>query len=247
VQYGYRALQSGTITAEQFVDLNDEVGGLSIDWERRAQRSVADAPALTAAYRGGLITNGRELARVPIIDIRGQDNAEIHSDFHTYVARARLDRDAGGHVNQVVFQGTRPLVGDPDAFEKAFDLVDEWLDRIDRDRRPGSLAAKVRRDRPQAATDSCWVEGRQITDRSTCRALFPYYGDARIAAGGPQTDDVLKCRLKPLERSDYSVVFTPDQWQRLERAFPSGVCDYARPGAGQEPPRVWPTFTAPGT
>ena len=245
MQYGYRALQSGTITPEQFVDLNEKVGGLSIDWERQPQRSVADGPALTAAYRGGLITNGRELAKVPIIDIRGQDNVEIHADFHTYVARARLDRDAGGHAGQVVFEGTRPLVGDPKAFNRAFDLVDEWLARMQRDHRPGTPAARVARNRPAAATDSCWVEGRQITDQSTCRALFPYFADARIAAGGPATDDVVKCSLKPLDRGDYDAVFTDAQWKRLQDAFPGGVCDYGRPGAGQTAPLAWPTF-APG-
>ena len=57
VQYGLRALQSGTITAEQFVDLNEK--------RRRARHRLGarrpsarspTAPALDAAYRGGLIT-----------------------------------------------------------------------------------------------------------------------------------------------------------------------------------------------
>jgi hypothetical protein len=118
---------------------------------------------------------------------------------------------------------------------------------MERDRAPGAQAARVVRDRPAAATDSCWVEGRQITDQSTCRALFPYYGDARIAAGGPQTDDVVKCELEPLDRADYGAVFTDAQWERLKNTVPSGVCDYARPGVGQEPPLTWPSFaSAPG-
>ena len=242
VQYGLRALGDGRITAEQFVDLNEKVGGLDIDWNRRPARSVADRAALTAAYRGGLVTNGRELAKVPILDVRGQDNYEIHADFHTAATRARLDRDNGHHENQVAWNGARPQVGDPESIDAAFTLVDEWLERIEADRGPGSLARKVRRNRPERAVDTCWIEGRPVTDRQTCRAAFPHYADPRIAAGGPLADDVLKCRLRPLERDDYAVAFSDAQWSRLRAAFPAGVCDYDRPGVGQRPPVRWPTF-----
>ena len=186
VQYGLHALQSGSITPEQFVDLNEHVGGLSIDWAFQPDRSVADpagadAPPTAAA----LISHGRDLARVPIVDIRGQDNVEIHADFHSYAMRARLDRANGGHGNQVIWEGARPLVGDPAAYTGAFTLIDRWLGRIKADQQP---AARSRRrciaDRPRDAVDTCWVEGRKITDTSTCRAAFPYFGDPRIAAGG---------------------------------------------------------------
>ncbi len=242
VQYGLRALQSGLISPAQFVDLNEKVGGLTIDWDRRGQRSVADPGALRAAYRGGLITHGRELARIPVVDVRGTDNVEIHSDFHSHVARARLDRDAGGHPGHVMFNGLRLLVGDPTSVHVAFDVVDEWLTRLERDRGGGTRTEQLRRTRPARAVDSCWIEGRQITDAPTCRALFPYFADARIAAGGPQTDDVLKCALKPLRSDAYAVAFSDAQWARLQRTFPDGVCDHDRPGIGQRAPLRWPTF-----
>ena len=44
----------------------------------------------------------------------------------------------------------------------------------------------------------------------------------------------MKCRLKPLDRADYDVVFTDDQWARLRNAFPDGVCDWNLPGVGQQ-------------
>jgi hypothetical protein len=242
VQYGLDALRSGKITAEQFVDLNAKVGGIDIDWGYQSQRSVADPGALDAAYRGGLISQGRQLAKVPIVDIRGQDNFEIHADFHTYAMRARLERDNGGHQNQVVFTGTRPLVGDPTAFNRAFDLVDRWLGRIEADHAPRSLTRKVRLDRPADAVDTCWIEGRPITDQATCRAAFPYFGDPRIAAGGPLADDVVKCRLRPLQRADYGGVLSDDQWARLRVAFPDGVCDYTRPGVGQRAAQPWMSY-----
>jgi hypothetical protein len=242
VQYGLGALQSGKINAEQFVDLNEKVGGLDIDWNFQPKRSVADRAALDVAYRAGLSNDGGQMDRVPTIDIRGQDNYEIHADFHSYVMRARLDEANGNHDSQVIFTGARPQVGDPTSFDEAFTLVDEWLSRIEADHSHRTLAEKVRRDRPAAAVDTCWFEGHPVTDHSTCRALFPYFGDPRIAAGGPLSDDVLKCALEPLERADYPVAFTDDQWARLRAAFPAGVCDYRRPGVGQQPTIPWLSF-----
>ncbi len=42
--------------------------------------------------------------------------------------------------------------------------------------------------------------------------------------------------------------FTDAEWQRLEAAFPQGVCDWSKPGVGQEQtPLRWATFaTGPG-
>jgi uncharacterized tannase-like protein DUF6351 len=241
VQYGLQALQSGTITAEQFVDLNEKVGGLDVDWAYSAMRSVADRPALEAAYRGGLVSEGPALARVPIVDLRGTDNVEIHSSFHTYVMRARLDRTAGGHDNQVIWTGARPLLSDPTSFNRAFLMLDDWLARIEADDRPGTRAEKVRRDKPAEAVDTCWIEGRAVTDQAACDAAFPHFADPRIAAG-PQTDDVLKCELKPLARRDFPVTFTADQWARLQRAFPGGVCDYAQRPVGHHQVDPWMSY-----
>lgn len=242
IQYGLRALESGSITPEQFVDLNEKVGGLDIDWRPQPARSVADTPALDVAYRSGLVNEGRGLATVPVVDVRGHDNYEIHADFHSYEMRARLDRANGHHDNQVIFTTARPQVPDPGAFTAAFALVDEWLARIEADDADLALAEKVRRNRPSAAVDTCWFEGRPVTDQAVCRALFPYFGDPRIAAGGPLSDDVLKCRRTPLERSDYRVKFTDAQWQRLQIAFPDGVCDYRQPAIGSRPAQPWMSY-----
>lgn len=242
IQYGLRALEAGTITPEQFVDLNEKVGGLDIDWHHQPPRSFADPEALEVAYRAGLVNQGRELARVPILDVRGHDNYEIHADFHSYSMRDRLERANGHHDNQVIFTTARPQAPGPGAFNAAFDLVDEWLARIEADRRDLPLAEKVRRNRPAAAVDTCWIEGRRVTDQATCRAAFPYFGDPRIAAGGPLSDDLLKCRLKPLDRGDYPVDFTDAQWRLLLKAFPGGVCDYRNRGVGQRRSVPWLTF-----
>jgi uncharacterized tannase-like protein DUF6351 len=41
--------------------------------------------------------------------------------------------------------------------------------------------------------------------------------------------------LKPLNSADYApVVFTTAQLARLNAAFPGGVCDWSKPGVGQQ-------------
>ena len=68
-----------------------------------------------------------------------------------------------------------------------------------------------------------------------CKTLFPFAGDARLAAGAPATDDVFKCALKPVDAKDYKQAPTAEQLAHLRRIFPDGVCDYTKPGVGQEP------------
>src|SRR5207237_4436480 len=64
IQYGLKALVSGAITAEEFVTLNERIGGSDADSNRTAAtvltgaapRSVADLPALAIAYRAGIVS-----------------------------------------------------------------------------------------------------------------------------------------------------------------------------------------------
>jgi Tannase-like family of unknown function (DUF6351) len=254
VQYGLEALNRGVITAEQFVALNQRVGGLDIDNNFQAERMVADPGSVRIAYRTGQVTNGRELANVPIIDLRGSHNVnDIHSDYHSYVMRARLEAANGNHDNQIIwtwaggpglFQNITP---GPDVAAKSFLLMDRWLSSIEADGSRAPLSVKVRRDKPADAVDACFTgpygASTEVTDKATCAALFPYYGDPRLGAGGPLADEVMKCRLKPLDPADYDVTFTADQWARLQQAFPDGACDWTRPGVDEQPSLSWMTFT----
>ena len=56
------------------------------------------------------------------------------------------------------------------------------------------------------------------------------------------TDDVIQCQLKPLSRADYAVTFTDSEWAQVRQAFPTGVCNYGKPGVGQQPSLPWMTF-----
>jgi hypothetical protein len=73
--------------------------------------------------------------------------------------------------------------------------------------------------------------------------VVPVYGTPRTVAGEPITTDQNKCRLEPLVRSAYPVTFTDAQWATLQKAFPTGVCDYAKPGVDQQPVVPWLTYS----
>jgi hypothetical protein len=80
-----------------------------------------------------------------------------------------------------------------------------------------------------------------------CNAFFPYAGDARLIAGAPATDDVLKCVLKPVDPKDYTVAPSAEQLAQLRKVFPDGVCDYSKPGVGQTTKvATWAVFKGNG-
>ena len=261
VQYGLQALQKGLITPAEFADLNAKIGGLTIDHQNQPQRSVVDPHTAAIAYRAGQVTDARQLATVPIIDLRAySETGEIHTSFYSYKMRARLDQDNGGHGNQLIwtFPATEPIIGvtpPQDIVVKSFLLMDRWLSNIEADHGRRALAQKVLADKPSDAVDACFVDPAaaefglpstgqpiEITDTSKCATLYPHYGDTRTAAGAPQTDEIIQCQLEPLRRSDYKVTFTDAEWTQLRQAFPNGVCDYSKPGVGQQKSTPWMTF-----
>ena len=86
------------------------------------------------------------------------------------------------------------------------------------------------------SVDACYTQvDAKVTDMAVCDKMFPTAGDARLVAGAPRTDDILKCQLKPVSAADYKMALSADQMAKLKAAFPEGVCDYAKPGVGQVP------------
>jgi hypothetical protein len=256
VQYGLAAFNSGKIDAEQFVELNERVGGYDEDGNFVRHRTQTDADTVRIAHEQGLIlTGGGGLSQIPIIDQRSytDDLADVHDRLRSFVTRARLIASNGNADNQVILVGPRPEILPleapklfPGELERVFaeterNLVqdmDLWLDNIAADAAAGTQAQRVVRNKPAGLTDGCsTIDGERIAERATyegsgiCNQLYPPHGDPRIAAGGPVTDDILKCALKPARLSDYSQPLTSEQLTRLRAAFPSGVCDYS--GAGQ--------------
>ena len=244
VQYGLAAFQSGKISAEQFVELNERVGGYDADAGIVANRTVADPEALRIAYRTGRVDSGAgSLGSIPIIDNRvySDTKADIHDRVRSFEMRARLIQTNGRADNQVMFVNARvnPVL-----------LMDEWLTNIGKDQSQDGGASKVARNKPQGVEDACWTaDGQRIAEpasydgRGRCNEMYPAHADPRIVAGAPLTNDVLKCVLKPVDAADYLQPLTEGQLARLKAVFPGGVCDYRRPGVGQElKAQPWLTF-----
>jgi len=262
VPYGMEGLAAGTLTPAQFVSINAGVGGVSIDGQVVDHRTGVDRATLATAYRTGQVTDARQLAKVPIIDLRaGSNEAEIHTPVHSQVLRARLDAQAGSHANDVLwtFAPSAPIVGvtpPREVADSALDTMDAWLTTIERKGGFGS-PARVAASKPAKAVDTCYVGVPStaypappvpvptqvaITDPARCAQLYPTYSAPRFEAGAPLTNLVVSCTLKPLARQDFPGAFTNAQWSALQATFPSGVCDYSRPGVGQQRSVPWQTY-----
>jgi hypothetical protein len=243
VEYGRKALMDGTITPAQFADLNAKAGGGDIDVTLGPERSEADRPALERVYRSGAVNQGTHLDQVAIIDLRGPDPGAFHDVYRTYVMRARLIREHGHAKNQILWRGQVPLIGDPSYANDAIFAVDRWLAAVEKDKRDVPLAKKIVDDKPADVVDRCTNGSGTELPAEACDASVQSYASPRIAAGMPLTDDTIKCSLQPLRRENYgSVTFTDAQWAELVKAFPQGVCDYAKPGPDRVPTVPWLTY-----
>lgn len=248
VQYGLNALNAGQISITQFLDLNKRIGGLDRDLKWTSQRTVADMDAVTRAYQSGrIVWGGGGLASMPIIDRRNyEDNVvrgSIHNKIHSFSLRERL-RAANGHAdNHVILTFLRGDVG-----IDTLSAMDRWLSAIKADEFGVTLSDKVIRHRPSDLVDGCWIKGKFVAETQTahapgaCNREYPAGTTPRMVAGGPIADDIVKCALKPLLRTDYKVSFTPSEWGALQSIFPSGVCDWSRPGVNQVPSLPWRSF-----
>jgi hypothetical protein len=156
--------------------------------------------------------------------------------------RARLLRDFGTAANQVLWRGQAPIIGDPAFADQAVFAMDRWLARVDADHRAIGLPQKIIEDKPGTVAERCTNGQGTEVPSEVCDQTVAAYGTPRYAADEPLTDDVLKCQLKPLRRDDYPVAFTDAQWQRLQQAFPTGVCDYSRQGVDQHGATPWLTY-----
>ena len=243
VQYGLNAFNGGKISFDQFMQLNEVIGGHDVDGNIVPTRDSGDLQALKITYQTGRInTGGGSLGSIPILDTRNylDSAANLHDRFRSMVTRARLKEANGNADNQVTMifpqQGPAPL-----RTGQLVAMMNHWLDNVAADTSNASPAVKVARDKPGDVVDACYNEqGDRIVEPQTwdgkgrCNELYPAHADPRIAAGAPLTDEVLKCQLKPIVATDYTPAFTADQMTRMKAAFPQGVCDYSKPGVAQQ-------------
>jgi hypothetical protein len=235
IQYGLGALQKGLITPDQFVALNGAIGGVDIDLNPTAARLAGDDGAVVNAYRSGFVNEMNNMSGVAILDHAGPDPGIAHDFARAWWIRERLDREQGGHGNEVLWYGPTPLVGAPNWPTKALLAMDRWLAAVEADHSGASRARKIVEDRPADVKDKCLV-------KICTRYVATRYGTPRQAAGASEINDIVKCRRKPLDRAAYGVTFADAQWARLEHAFPNGICDWTKPGVGQQENVPWLTY-----
>ena len=249
VQYGLGALNSGEITTDVFLDMNEKVGGYDIDTKWQPERTVGDLDAIRIAYESGMtMTGGGGLKDTPIIDVRSytDPSGDFHESYHSFKARARL------------IKAQRPCRQPGHAAGRGRVVQPRSAEAVDAD---GQVAGCDRRGHVEPApcteSGSCQAgrSSRRMLDErrpvhcrsgrvrhrtSECNPLYPPHSAPRLEAGAPLADDVWKCQLKPIEPRDYKVTFTEAEKARLQKIFPTGVCDWSKPGLNQKPvTEVW--------
>ncbi|MGE3840881.1 MAG: DUF6351 family protein [Vicinamibacterales bacterium] len=260
VQYGLRSLNAGIISKEQFLDLNEKIGGFGVNGEMVAARTVADPMALRIAYRTGRMTwGGAGLAATAIIDYRAYlddaNGGNIHLRYHSFSMRERLVKANGSAENHVMLTDDRRW-GDSlkaPVLREGLAQMDAWLTRLAADTSPAPKRAKLLRAKPADLVDACWTRDekpqklaeKQMPNSGRCDELYPTNSFPRGVAGAGLAADVIKCQLKPVSAADYKVPFTADDMKRLKAIFPAGVCDWSKPGVDQQPMAgTWQTFMA---
>lgn len=259
VQYGLNAYRVGTISADQFLVLNEKAGGYDNDGLPTSARTAASPMALKNLFQYGRITNGQNLGSIPIVDSRTDPGlrSDVHDSVRSVAMRARLVRANGSAGNHVILRSNGmplpPGAGSSTSMD-SFLMLDQWVSNIKNDtKKYSSPLAKVTANKPPELNDTCQdpsgaliTEPADVNNSGRCGAVMPFYGDPRIAAGAPLTGDVLKCQLKPIQDQDYPGM-RGDQLARLRNIFPHGVCDYSLPSVGAEDLLgTWLTYPSPG-
>lgn len=243
VQFGLVPLNSGTLSVKEFLDLNEKIGGFDRDGNPQVERSEADADVLWRVYAGGFLNQlkGPGLANVPIVTQRSKLIEDIHDLLQDLIIRDRLQRANGRSDNQIIWASS--IFNGVNIQSTSLDLINQWLDNMAADPAPASTD-KVVRNKPAGANDACWdASGKRIDEaasndpKAACNVLYPRFSNPRIQAGAPLAGDIVKCQLKPVNPADYAVSIQGADLARLQTIFRQGVCDWSKPGVGQQPLR----------
>ena len=263
VQYGLDALDAGVIDAEEFVALNEGVGGFDADGQPRAERSVVADDLPARAFATGRVAGpwgGLPDTPMILVNAYTDPQGDIHDRMRPF---SLLDRLAGedGAWPATASLWTLPLpesatVADTlagalgDRLTAPVLALDEWLTAAEEDAGadagPGSDGWReaLAGAKPESAESRCAIPGGEevvgpeANAEPACEEAFPIAEEPRTAAGAPRANDVIKCQLTPLEEAwaDSDVTFSDDQLDRLAAVFPDGVCDWSQRSVGYGPP-----------
>lgn len=183
VQYGLGALREGHLTKEEFLTLNEHVGGWKPtaemepegapfggeDWDPWSSRNMihsgepeapeprveGDMEAIRAIYRTGMVFRGE--IDIPIIDWRQhmEEELDMHNTHQSFAARQRMIDWNGDAEGHVIW-----FTDSGSAVETlAVSVMDEWLENIRE-----SPDAGLDDTRPERAVDACF-DGDDWDDR----------------------------------------------------------------------------------
>jgi hypothetical protein len=153
----------------------------------------------------------------------------------------------GNADNYVMWRGARAALSPESiaAFEK-------WMDAIAADKSADAQKTKVVKNKPADLVDGCtdkstpsqFIAEKQVlgTSGTQCNILWPSGRFPRMEAGVSLASNNLKCQLKPVDLNDYKVAFNAADLSRLRSVFPSGVCDFTKPGVSFAKVVPWASF-----
>ena len=211
------------------------------------------------------MNTGAHLDEVAILDLGGPEPGAFHDVYRKFSMRERLIREHGTADNQVFWEGQTPLLGDSSFKDDSITAMDEWLAVVEADQRDVPLSQKIIEAKDEAGIERRCVsaDGQDIPVQE-CEAAVgaTLFSSPRIEAGGGDpapvngvegapavgfTDDRLDCQTMPIEDYDYGgqsfdELFSQSQQEALKTAFPTGVCDYSKPGVGFQAAVTWLTY-----
>ena len=247
VPYGLGALEDGTITVDQFLDLNASVGGYDLDGNIVSGRTEATPASLATTYRVGALTEGASLTDIPVIlrNVYLDPDGDIHTRVWAFDIRERMRRNGVDAPNLALW--TDPGVGGAEALvasvtgqiegaNLSVEAIDAWLTAGER---PSSV-----QNRCVLADGTLITGGWEIYDEpGPCADAYPVAADPRFVAGQRLGTTVLACELASTTDAPWAASFTDAQRQRLAEVFPTGVCDWSKPGReSQSAIGRWLTF-----
>ena len=189
VQYGLQAVRDGSLSVDEFLDLNEHIGGFDVNGAWQAERTRASEASLERAYRGGMVTAGTAtddvgalgdtgsggLADVPIIVLNAYTDplGDIHDRQRAFAIRHRLrgsdgNDDANLSIWTVPVGGglgalTELISGGPlDSDPPLVSVLDRWLTSAEDAPAKGSLAERLAAARPPEAQDRCVLPTGEI-------------------------------------------------------------------------------------
>ncbi len=156
IQYGLRAFNAGRITAEQFLKLNEMVGGYDINAQWQPNRMQADPGAVEITHGSGRVAHGRGIGEVAVIADIAFNVTEEHYDFRSYSTRNRILEAHGDHATHVIW---RRKGNPPDYAARRFDTMNAWLAAVEADTSGRPWREKLIANKPAMAVDACWRPG----------------------------------------------------------------------------------------